>query len=188
MRRLNLVQTGSCSLRVYNPPKLHPFCQRVRFLWSSPNARGGVCDLSFSFFPAITLALYAVSLKSLSVALRLREWDINSKNSLLKSGQCESSVFCEPSVFILKDIGVPTPGVEPGPPGWKPGILTARPYVYRVFTMVFGFLRATLIIYDQWSKEPGSWLFMDFPSVHWVISRLPRVKRSMGGSLVNLLD
>jgi hypothetical protein len=76
-----------------------------------------VCDLSFSFFPAITLALYAVSLKSLSVALRLREWDINSKNSLLKSGQCESSVFCEPSVFILKDIGVPTPGVEPGPPG-----------------------------------------------------------------------
>ena len=23
---------------------------------------------------------------------------------------------------------VPIPGVEPGPPGWKPGILTARPY------------------------------------------------------------
>ena len=22
----------------------------------------------------------------------------------------------------------PIPGVEPGPPGWKPGILTARPY------------------------------------------------------------
>ena len=23
---------------------------------------------------------------------------------------------------------VPTPGIEPGPPGWKPGILTTRPY------------------------------------------------------------
>ena len=23
---------------------------------------------------------------------------------------------------------LPIPGVEPGPPGWKPGILTARPY------------------------------------------------------------
>ena len=23
---------------------------------------------------------------------------------------------------------IPIPGVEPGPPGWKPGILTARPY------------------------------------------------------------
>ena len=27
-----------------------------------------------------------------------------------------------------KNICVPIPGVEPGPPGWKPGILTARPY------------------------------------------------------------
>ena len=26
------------------------------------------------------------------------------------------------------DIVIPIPGVEPGPPGWKPGILTARPY------------------------------------------------------------
>ena len=28
----------------------------------------------------------------------------------------------------LELAGVPIPGVEPGPPGWKPGILTARPY------------------------------------------------------------
>ena len=26
------------------------------------------------------------------------------------------------------DVVIPIPGVEPGPPGWKPGILTARPY------------------------------------------------------------
>ena len=26
------------------------------------------------------------------------------------------------------DTVIPIPGVEPGPPGWKPGILTARPY------------------------------------------------------------
>ena len=25
-------------------------------------------------------------------------------------------------------VALPIPGVEPGPPGWKPGILTARPY------------------------------------------------------------
>ena len=30
-------------------------------------------------------------------------------------------------VYTLKKY-VPIPGVEPGPPGWKPGILTARPY------------------------------------------------------------
>ena len=29
---------------------------------------------------------------------------------------------------LKKKICVPIPGVEPGPPGWKPGILTARPY------------------------------------------------------------
>ena len=29
---------------------------------------------------------------------------------------------------FLKGYFLPTPGVEPGPPGWKPGILTARPY------------------------------------------------------------
>ena len=28
---------------------------------------------------------------------------------------------------LLKESFLPTPGVEPGPPGWKPGILTARP-------------------------------------------------------------
>ena len=28
---------------------------------------------------------------------------------------------------LLKEAFLPTPGVEPGPPGWKPGILTARP-------------------------------------------------------------
>ena len=27
-----------------------------------------------------------------------------------------------------REAAVPIPGVEPGPPGWKPGILTARPY------------------------------------------------------------
>ena len=30
--------------------------------------------------------------------------------------------------FYKSKIVVPIPGVEPGPPGWKPGILTARPY------------------------------------------------------------
>ena len=28
----------------------------------------------------------------------------------------------------MKKCFFPIPGVEPGPPGWKPGILTARPY------------------------------------------------------------
>ena len=28
----------------------------------------------------------------------------------------------------MKKYFFPIPGVEPGPPGWKPGILTARPY------------------------------------------------------------
>ena len=35
------------------------------------------------------------------------------------------------SILVLeaqKQMLIPIPGVEPGPPGWKPGILTARPY------------------------------------------------------------
>ena len=29
--------------------------------------------------------------------------------------------------FYLKKKIIPLPGIEPGPPGWEPGILTTRP-------------------------------------------------------------
>ena len=47
---------------------------------------------------------------------------------LLSSGVSKSSkngVFYKSS--YLRFEGFPTPGIEPGPPGWEPGILTTRP-------------------------------------------------------------
>ena len=37
------------------------------------------------------------------------------------------SIYLTVNFLTLKESFFPTPGVEPGPPGWKPGILTARP-------------------------------------------------------------
>ena len=32
----------------------------------------------------------------------------------------------------------PVPGIEPGPPGWKPGILTTRPHrIYNISYVVY---------------------------------------------------
>ena len=41
---------------------------------------------------------------------------------------CDQGVFFSKKRKKKKETAVPIPGVEPGPPGWKPGILTARPY------------------------------------------------------------
>ena len=34
----------------------------------------------------------------------------------------------EPVAFEQKNYNFPIPGIEPEPPGWKPGILATRPY------------------------------------------------------------
>ena len=51
---------------------------------------------------------------------------------------------------IKKKVSVPIPGVEPGPPGWKPGILTARPYgrshtTYKKFIIEIPFVYVNVI-------------------------------------------
>ena len=44
--------------------------------------------------------------------------------------------------------GFPTPGIEPGPPGWEPGILTTRPYRTDVRDAQLG-RRYTLVLQKQ---------------------------------------
>ena len=44
------------------------------------------------------------------------------------------------SSILEKNNSVPTPGIEPGPPGWKPGILTTRPYGKTLVLLVISIL------------------------------------------------
>ena len=58
----------------------------------------------------------------------LLRWSLGRQDSWC-SVNCH--VVCIAVVFILDFCNnkkcVPAPGIEPGPPGWKPGILTTRP-------------------------------------------------------------
>ena len=49
-------------------------------------------------------------------------WDQSSRGSVVM-------MYSLPRLCKIKSVKqIPIPGVEPEPPGWKPGILTARPY------------------------------------------------------------
>ena len=51
----------------------------------------------------------------IEVRLESLEWDIDQ----------ETGIFRKIDDYSVKN--APRPGIEPGPPGWKPGILTPRP-------------------------------------------------------------
>ena len=77
--------------------------------------------------------------------------------------------------------GFPTPGIEPGPPGWEPGILTTRPY--RIGCSMWGLLsRDTLMGQQQVSFHR----WYSSSSIHMPLwrNRLARsaVNREAGGS------
>ena len=50
----------------------------------------------------------------------------NQTNKKTKQKNTKNKIKKKSVEKIYKN--VPTPGIEPGPPGWKPGILTTRPY------------------------------------------------------------
>ena len=58
----------------------------------------------------------------------------------------------------LNGKSTPRPGIEPGPPGWKPGILTPRPsgtWWSRKFLFIYIFVW-TILEYNKWELVLGS--------------------------------
>ena len=59
---------------------------------------------------------------------------------------------------------IPMPGIEPGPPGWKPGILTTRPHrnlqsrEVNLFILIVWFMFLPALLPEIWNR--GSWILI----------------------------
>ena len=64
--------------------------------------------------------------------------------------QEKDTILTFPKIYSIPGVqkGFPTPGIEPGPPGWEPGILTTRPYRTDVSDAQLG-RRYTLVLQKQ---------------------------------------
>ena len=58
----------------------------------------------------------------IEVRLESLEWGVDQKTEIFQKN-CQNRWLFP----FSEEKGAPRPGIEPGPPGWKPGILTPRP-------------------------------------------------------------
>ena len=93
-------------------------------------------------------------------------WAVACKKGLMKWNKMEKKLRKEKQWITIgrREKKTVSPRVELGPPGWKPGILIARPYGRRFFVigrnpMVLGFLNSLIglplwaaVIIDRWQS------------------------------------
>ena len=91
------------------------------------------CSMRFFSRHIDCFKLFNSMIKSLSYALKDTNWDANNTTYKLWQGPRYAILLIfSQAVHRIKNISFskivfPTPGVEPGPAGWKPAILAVRP-------------------------------------------------------------
>ena len=91
------------------------------------------------------------------------------------------SIYCSQCQFLVIRILFPTPGVEPGPAGWKPAILAVRPRgMYELINIIIPLwliyciprkkLKDVFIFSLMWNKSVCCWSINCFINLFSIIS------------------
>ena len=107
--------------------------------------------------------LYVINLTVCIGFYGLSSWTVRYISDFIRKAISTSVLRNNCKFATILNHCIPIPGVEPGPPGWKPGILTARPYGSRCSYSTQLYLKSKGILFLRFSNISVGWPFYTSP-------------------------